>query len=354
MARPIRKVSKSGIYHVILRGVNKQRIFEQTEDYDAFYRIMKFVRTQDTFHTPTEQPNYFLYAYCIMDNHIHLLIQPNEVQELGRIMSRISTTYAQYFNKTYERVGHLFQDRFRSEVVEDEDYFKQLLSYIHNNPVKAGICLSPADYAYSSYAEYEKSMQSTILTTEQKRDQRGQTPMVSFLPLSDGLLCFPESSSRLEMEAEYHRYAEAMFKWEETKHGQKPRQKSMNLLAMSPETIRECVLYEGGEVAIGSMFQMVKQYVQGSDSKLCQHLKRKLNWLSADEKDQAVVDSLLKMTGVVTISEFQRLDKPTLRTALAIMRDSGIGDRCLSRLTGVSRGVIQRAHVYPKGVIIEE
>lgn len=334
MARKTREISKSGIYHVILRGVNKQRIFEQSEDYDAIYRIFAFVRTFDTERQQVDSPNYFLYAYCIMDNHIHLLIQPNN-QPLGNIMTRIMTTYALYFNNTYERVGHLFQDRYKSEVVEDADYFFTLLHYIHQNPVKAGLCEHPSNYPYCSYKELYNL----------KTDEKGLSPFVS--SPSSSLCYFPELSSLLDIEQEYHRHAQAMFDWEEKKTGPKPQMKTMNILGISPIDIRDAVLSQEGIPSIPNLFARVKKMVQGSDTELCRQIRVQLNWQTAEEKDSAIVSTLLEMTGVNSISEFQRLDKPTLRTALAIVRDSGVGDTKLSRLTGVSRGVIQRASIYP-------
>lgn len=338
MARKVRKVSQSGIYHVILRGVNKQRIFEQAEDYETIKRILAFVRTHDTDRQPVEEPNYFLYAYCIMDNHIHMLIQPNGV-ELGRIMKRIMTTYAIYFNKTYERVGHLFQDRYKSEVVESADYFFTAVQYIHRNPVKAGICSHPSRYLHSSWQELANGIKDE---EGEKRYEEGQSPNVSFL------CCFPEIGSRLEMEEEYHRHAVAMEEWQKTKVGNPPRLKSMNLLGITPEDVCEMVQTQTEGMEVRGLFGKVKERVQDSDSALCQYLRAHLDWQTAEEKDAAIVNAILEMTGAESISKFQQMDKQTVRTALAIMRDSGIGDTRLSRLTGISRGVIQRARVYPK------
>lgn len=345
MARATRIVSKSDIYHVILRGVNKQRIFEQPEDYDAMKRILTYVQTQDSGKIPTAEPNFFLYAYCLMDNHIHLLIQPNS-RELGWIMKRIMATYAIYFNNTYERLGHLYQDRYKSEPVEDSDYFFTLLEYIHMNPVKKGLCERPSQYPYSSYGEWEK------VSITEKQDKKGQSLNVSFF--SEGALCcLPQIWSRLEMEEEYHRHAEAMFAWKENPKGDRPKRKSMNLLAISPEQIQDAVLLMNGaqqqeEPTIKGLFARVKQLLFGSEDVLCKKIRAQLDWQTAEEKDRAIVAMILEMTGAATISEFQRMDKPTVRTALAIVRDSGVGDGRLSRLTGISRGIIQRSQIYPK------
>lgn len=170
MARKSREKSATGIYHVCLRGVNKQRIFEWPEDYEAMYRIISFVQTKDSGGADAVSPNFYLYAYCLMDNHVHLLIQPSNGQELWQVVKRLNVAYAIHFNNHYERIGHLFQDRFKSEPVEDMDYFYELLRYIHNNPVKAGITKTPDLYPYSSFAELIGG----------KFAQKGQTPLCKF------------------------------------------------------------------------------------------------------------------------------------------------------------------------------
>ena len=144
MTRVGRKRSKSGIYHIVLRGINRQIIFEEEED------SIKFL---DTLKEYQEISGYKIYAYCLMENHIHLLLK-EEQEDLGIIMRRIGASYVYWYNWKYRRCGHLFQDRFRSEVVEDEAYFLTALRYIHQNPVKAGIVNHAGDYKWSSYSEY--------------------------------------------------------------------------------------------------------------------------------------------------------------------------------------------------------
>ena len=94
-----------------------------------------------------------IYAYCLMDNHVHLLLH-EEGTDIARLMKRINVSFVYYFNKKYKRVGHLFQDRFKSENVDSEDYLLAAVRYIHNNPVKAGIVNSPEKYLWSSYYDY--------------------------------------------------------------------------------------------------------------------------------------------------------------------------------------------------------
>ena len=144
MPRQARKKSENGIYHVMLRGINQQQIFEDSEDYEKFLDILKDCKAISEFK---------LFAYCLMGNHIHLLIKEDS-ETLEQIFKRICGRFVYWYNIKYRRVGHLFQDRFKSEPVDSEKYFFTVLRYIHQNPLKAGMCKQVEDYAYSSYSEY--------------------------------------------------------------------------------------------------------------------------------------------------------------------------------------------------------
>ena len=153
MARPIREKSGTGIYHAMLRSINRQDIFENDEDYQQMISILRGLTDRYDEQGLQLPPLCFFYAYCLMSNHVHLLIQERE-EHISDIVKRIGVTYAHYFNKKYERNGHLFQDRFRSEPVDSIEYFVILLRYIHQNPLKAGIVNGLVDYPWSSWKEY--------------------------------------------------------------------------------------------------------------------------------------------------------------------------------------------------------
>lgn len=144
MARKARRKSSTGIYHVILRGINRQNIFEDNEDrLKLFEDIAKY----------KEISQCRIFAYCFMDNHIHLLLQ--ETQEpVSLMIQRVSSSYVIWYNRKHGRCGHLFQERFKSEAVENDSYFLTVLRYIHQNPVKAKIVSDVAAYKWSSYREY--------------------------------------------------------------------------------------------------------------------------------------------------------------------------------------------------------
>lgn len=144
MSRRAREKSEQNIYHVMLRGINRQQIFMDEEDNRHFLKVLCQCR---------ELSGFSLFAYCLMGNHVHLLLQTGK-EPLELVMKRIGTRYAIWYNSKYERVGHLFQDRYKSEAVQDEAYFVAVLRYILYNPVKAGICGKATDYALSSARDY--------------------------------------------------------------------------------------------------------------------------------------------------------------------------------------------------------
>lgn len=147
MARHQREKSETGIYHVMLCGINKFQVFFDDEDYYMFLNILSHVKTVSGFK---------LYAYCLMNNHVHLLIEEGN-EPLSLALKRIGNSFIYQYNIKYNRTGGIFQGRFKSKPVNDDEYFISVLRYIHRNPVKAGIVNSCSEYVYSSYNEYFKS-----------------------------------------------------------------------------------------------------------------------------------------------------------------------------------------------------
>lgn len=144
MPRKARLVSRSGIYHILLRGINRQVIFEDDEDFGVFLGVLAKYKMEFSCQ---------IYAYCLMENHIHLLMKiPSN--DLQHFMRKVGTKYVYWYNWKYDRVGGLFQDRYKSEPVENEAYFRTVFRYIHQNPVKAGICKTAATYQQSSCKDY--------------------------------------------------------------------------------------------------------------------------------------------------------------------------------------------------------
>lgn len=144
MPRQARQKSQSGIYHIILRGINKQILFEEEEDRKKFLECLQHYKT--ICHCE-------IYGYCLMDNHVHLLIKESET-DIGSFMKRLGVSYVSWYNRKYKRCGHLFQDRFKSEAVETDEYLLTVLRYIHQNPLRAGMAEHLEDFWGSSYMEY--------------------------------------------------------------------------------------------------------------------------------------------------------------------------------------------------------
>ncbi len=154
MPRRKREKSGTGIYHIMMRGINKQNIFDDDEDFIFFIKVLHSLVNRRDEKENILPPLFTMYAYCLMSNHVHLLIRERE-EDIGQVIKRMGVAYVKYFNTKYERTGHLFQDRFLSEPVNTIEYFMTLMRYIHQNPVKAGITKEVRDYQWSSWGEYE-------------------------------------------------------------------------------------------------------------------------------------------------------------------------------------------------------
>ena len=178
MPRTPRQKSESGIYHIILRGINQQVIFEDEED------NLKFIETLKHYKTVSE---YKVFAYCLMSNHVHILIKVGK-EDLDLIMKRIAGSYVYWYNWKYYRKGHLFQDRFKSEPVEDDSYFLTVLRYIHQNPVKAGNVKNIDQYKYSSYNDYINNT-DYIIDTEFALSMLGKESFIVFNNESNQDVC---------------------------------------------------------------------------------------------------------------------------------------------------------------------
>lgn len=140
MTRQPRRPSETGVHHVMLRGVNRDVIFLENEDFEQFLRALQDSKAAS---------GSAVLAYCLMTNHVHLVLH-TEKEPIGVVMKRLGVRYASWFNRKYGRVGHVFQDRFVSKPVENDAYLSAVLPYIWNNPVVAGMATRPEDYPWSS------------------------------------------------------------------------------------------------------------------------------------------------------------------------------------------------------------
>jgi len=140
MPRTARKLIDNGIYHVMLRGHNRAKLFESCEDYRRFLSTLSRYKKKFPFN---------LYHYCLMPNHIHLLIKIGAAENLPKLMSCVSLSYSHYSRKVYDRVGYIFQGRYKSLLIEDDSYLLDCGRYIEKNPVRAEIARDAADYEWS-------------------------------------------------------------------------------------------------------------------------------------------------------------------------------------------------------------
>lgn len=155
MPRKPRKFGKSKTYHIILKGIDNQEIFYDNQDRQVFLKHLL---------TTKKEYIYNLYAYCLMDNHVHMVIK-SENEILSKAMQSLMVRYVQYFNKKYKRIGPLVQSRFKSKNVENQRYFLEVCRYVHRNPENAGFSKTE-DYEWSSYKEYigkEKNVDKNVL-----------------------------------------------------------------------------------------------------------------------------------------------------------------------------------------------
>ena len=245
--RQERKKSESGIYHVMMRGINQQLLFEDDDDCKKMMQILADVKAVSKCK---------LLAFCLMGNHLHVLLQ-EEHEKLELIMKRIGARYVYWYNLKYKRCGHLFQDRYKSEAIVDDKHLLGVTRYIHHNPLQAGRCKTLAGYRWSSYREYVRKQ--NIVDTE----------------LIFGMV------NKKEFE-ELHKK-------------------------------------ENTEIFLD--------------------YKEKVFRMSDEEAKKAIK----KLSDCSNVAEFQKIDSATQRHYAKKFKEIGLSIRQISRLTGVSKGIVERS-----------
>ncbi|WP_353892798.1 transposase [Proteinivorax hydrogeniformans] len=152
MARKPRVEYPGALYHVMCRGNNGETIFSKDVDKSYYIALISKYKKRYSFN---------LYAYCIMDNHAHMLIETGNTR-LSKIMQGIQQSYTQWFNKRYNRTGHVFQQRYKALLCDRDSYLLQLIKYIHYNPVKANL-KEGFNYKWSSHRDYLKLNKASIV-----------------------------------------------------------------------------------------------------------------------------------------------------------------------------------------------
>ena len=154
MPRVARISTEQGLFHVLSRGNNRQWVFKEKQDFQAYKAVLKQLKQEQPFK---------LYHYCLMSNHIHLLLESNKQTQLSKMMKRLNLFYYNHYKKRYGYCGHFWQDRFKSLLIENDEYLLACGLYIERNPVRAGIVTSAQHYHYSSYNYYAYGKEDDLL-----------------------------------------------------------------------------------------------------------------------------------------------------------------------------------------------
>ncbi len=155
MPRKMRFLTDGGIYHVFSRGNNRQALFRCPGDYHYYLATLQKLK---------DEMGIAIYHYCLMGNHIHLLMKINQKSNLPKMMHRLQLSYTAYYKRHYEYVGHLYQGRYRSPHIKEESYYLQCGRYIERNPVRAKIVKRAEQYFYSSAAYYVLGKKDSLVT----------------------------------------------------------------------------------------------------------------------------------------------------------------------------------------------
>lgn len=145
MPRTSRKIIGNIFMHNMVQGIDREYIFQKEKQKCKYIKLLKKYK---------EKYNILILAYCIMDNHAHILTYSQEIKNISLFMKDVNTEYAIYYNKSNNRVGYVFRNRFSSKPIYNQEYLLKCIKYIHMNPVKAGISKKEEDYEFSSYKDY--------------------------------------------------------------------------------------------------------------------------------------------------------------------------------------------------------
>lgn len=160
MGRPERIHLPGLIYHILNRGNNRQVVFVADEDYQHYLKIVKRYK---------EQYDFQVFAYCLMSNHIHLIIKTSAKGNISQIMQAITISHTRYYHHTYQSSGHIWQGRFKSPLISSDGYLLTAMQYVEQNPVRAGISKKPGDYSWSSFMCNAKGVDDGL--TDRQKNQ---------------------------------------------------------------------------------------------------------------------------------------------------------------------------------------
>jgi putative transposase len=144
MTKETRMLVENACYHIYARGNQKQRVFIDARDYKEYLgRLHRYKRRY----------KFLLYGFCLMPNHIHLVGEPTQPENLSKFMQGLTLSYTAYFNKRHKKVGHLWQSRFKSKLIVKDQYLISCVHYVEQNPVRANLVTSAQEYPWGSHKE---------------------------------------------------------------------------------------------------------------------------------------------------------------------------------------------------------
>lgn len=153
-----RLLIRNACYHIIARGNQKQKVFFDTKDYTKYLLFLRKYKRKFDFK---------IYGFCLMPNHIHIVGEPQENSQLSKFMQSLSRAYTAHFNNRYNKVGHLWQGRYKSKVIVKDNYLIDCIHYIELNPVRANLVKSAGEYLWSSHQERITEKNATIKLLDQ-------------------------------------------------------------------------------------------------------------------------------------------------------------------------------------------
>ncbi len=168
MPRPLRPIDDGLIYHVIHRGNNRQDVFYKHGDFEAFLKAMADLKERKPFE---------LYGYCLMSNHFHLLVRPRGAP-ISRIMQSLLVSHTQRYHKNHRSGGHVWQGRFKSPVIQNDEHLLTVLRYIEANPLRARLVARAEDYPWSSYRAHGRGEPDSLVDRLITYDELSAYPAV--------------------------------------------------------------------------------------------------------------------------------------------------------------------------------
>ena len=170
MPRQAREIYCDEYYHVIVRGNGRQWLFDDEEDFSFYLTTLDRYRQKYDVH---------IYHYCLMNNHVHLLMKSVSTDHaITKVMHGTSMLYAFYFQKKHKKTGHVFEDRFKNEHIDSNEYLLECGRYIERNPLRAKLVSNPGDYRWSSYGYYAKGCANHLITENPLYADMGSTAEV--------------------------------------------------------------------------------------------------------------------------------------------------------------------------------